>query len=213
MTSTAVEDALIEAAIDNIKTTREHGYVLPDAEVGGYLASPAVLTSNAEDKAVIYDTLTGEPRQVLVNMLSKTLKKKRDGQPAFSTTPTKVYQHGQIPCWFNPASDRFAEMQSVPGLQGFTCASAHLASEFDAELHVQRRHDRRYARAKDYLDRQEKVADRKIQERQIEAMMQMAGKSATTAAMTAYYCEVDGCSRFFDSSQGRAMHVSRDHKE
>ena len=59
MTSTAVEDALIEAAIDNIKTTREHGYVLPDAEVGGYLASPAVLTSNAEDKAVIYDTLTG----------------------------------------------------------------------------------------------------------------------------------------------------------
>ena len=176
--SNAIEDALIEAKIDQIKETRDHGFSIfnpGDTEVSAALEGRGMkLTSTDVDRAIIYDTETGEPREVLVNMLAKTLKKKRNGQPAFSVAPVKEYVRGAVPCWFNPASPRYAAIRQIPGLENFECGSAHLASEFDAELHVKNRHDRRYLRVKDYEERMEKAADRDRQERQIAAMLSMA---------------------------------------
>ena len=210
-TATVFEDALIEARIDEIKTTRDHGFVIKDDEIDGNLAAPMAVTSTAEDRAIIYDTETGEPREVLVNMLAKTLKKKRDGRPAFSVTPTKEHKLGSVPCWFNPASDQYAWISSIPGLETFECASAHLASEFDAELHAQHRHVNRYKRVKDFEERREKAAAKDAQERQIAAMLAMAGSKAAEDGI--FRCKVEGCPRFFDNDNARSTHQSRDHKE
>lgn len=176
--STAIEDALIEAKIDQIKETRDHGFSVfnpGDPEVSTALEGRGMkLTSTAEDRAIIYDTETGEPREVLVNMLAKTLKKKRNGKPAFSVAPVKEFKQGSVPCWFNPASPRYEAIRQIPGLETFECPAANLASEFDAELHAKNRHDRRYLRVKDHEERMEKLADRERQERQIAAMMALA---------------------------------------
>ena len=216
MSNAVFEDALIEARIDEIKTTRDHGFAVNDTEAGEYLAAPMALTSTAEDRAIIYHRETGEPREVLVNMLAKTLKKKNpDGSRVFDTAPTKEYKQGSVPCWFNPASERYADIREIPGLENFKCDAAHLASEFDAELHAKNRHDRRYLRVKDYLDRKEREDDRKRQDRQIEAMMAMAGAKAeaTTIGPTIHACPIDTCTRFFDSAQGLTLHQNKEHRE
>lgn len=217
MSNQAIEDALIEARIDEIKTTRDHGFNIPaDTEVGQHLAAPMSMTSTAADRAVIYDTETGEPREVLVNMLAKTLKKRRDGKMAFSVTPVKEFRQGQVPCWFNPASAMYATVQDVPGLRGFTCASAHLASEFDAEMHAKRRHSQRYLMVEDWRQRKEREDTKALQERQIEAMMAMARANsgipatANPAPVNIFYCTAEGCGRFFDSDQGLKIHRSKE---
>lgn len=215
MSNSAVfEDALVEARIDEIKTTRDHGFVLPaDSEVDAHLAAPMSMTSTAADRAIIYDQRTGEPREVLVNMLAKTLKKKDNGKRVFDVSPPAgvKYTQGTIPCWFNPASEKFAEIQAIPGLAGFECPAAHLASEFDAELHAKHRHDRRYARVKDYMDRKERDEERAIQRASVEAMLKLAGGAAGNAAPAIFACRVDGCARFFDSEDGRKIHESKPH--
>ena len=211
MNNAVFEDALIEARIDEIKTTRDHGYAVKDSEANEYLAAPMKVTSRAEDRAIIYHRETGEPREVLVNMLAKTLKKKNpDGSRVFDVAPTKEYKPGSVPCWFNPNSERYATISQIPGLETFKCDSEHLASEFDAELHCKNRHDRRYLRVKDYLDRKERDDDRARQDRQIEAMLAMAGAKTTEGI---HACAVGTCTRFFDSDAGLRMHQNRDHKE
>ena len=49
MSNSAVfEDALVEARIDEIKTTRDHGFVLPaDSEVDAHLAAPMSMSATA----------------------------------------------------------------------------------------------------------------------------------------------------------------------
>ena len=211
--NTAIEDQLIEAKIDQIKSTRNHEFSVftpGDSEVSQALEGGKMkLTSTAEDRAVIYDTETGEPREVLVNMLAKTLKKRRNGKPAFSHEPVKEFKYGSVPCWFNPASPKYAEISKIPGLESFECASANLASEFDAELHVKHRHDRRYLRVKDYEERMERERNNDRQERQIAAMLAMAGGSKAAV----HACDIDDCPRFFDSEQGLKVHKGRDHSK
>ena len=75
------------------------------------------------------------------------------------------------------------------------------------------RHDRRYLRVKDYEERREKAEAKDAQERQIAAMLAMAGAKAPVADDGIFRCEVSGCSRFFDSQQGLTMHKSTGHKE
>lgn len=85
----ALEDQLIEAAVEEIKETRDTSLFRPfksgDAEVDGSLAE-SKLVSTAEDRTIIYHIETGEPREILVNMLAKTLRKKLNGKPVFSMT-------------------------------------------------------------------------------------------------------------------------------
>ena len=218
MSNAVFEDALIEARIDEIKTTRDHGFAVNDTEANEYLAAPMKVTSTAEDRAIIYHRETGEPREVLVNMLAKTLKKKNpDGSRVFDVSPTKEYKQGAVPCWFNPKSERYAAISQIPGLENFVCQSEHLASEFDAEQHCKTRHDRRYLRVKDYLDRKEREDDRARQDRQIEAMLAMAGAKAPelpplVSEPALFYCRVGDCPRFFDSEQSAVLHRAK-HKE
>ncbi len=120
----------------------------------------------------------------LLDSLGLMEKLALDGRPAFSVTPVKEHKLGSVPCWFNPASDRYEWISSIPGLETFSCPAAHLASEFDAELHARHRHDRRYLRVKDYEERREKQEAKAAQERQIAAMLAMAGAGRVAAGQS-----------------------------
>lgn len=216
-----VEDQMREALADDIRGTRSTEYLKAfstgDQELGAAFAAPPTLQTNEGDTVTVWATDTGEPRQIPSLMLAKTLKKRRNGQRAFETInpatglltgPVPEWTGGQTPCWFNPKSPRYAELSKIPGLAGFRCESEHLASEFDAEMHAKHRHDRRYAVAKDHLDRMEREETRALQQRQIDAMLAMAG--AGKAARQTHDC--DQCERFFDSAQGLTLHKSKEHR-
>lgn len=214
-----VEDQMREALADDIRGKRSTEYLKAfstgDSEVDQVFAAPPTLQTNEGDTVTVWSTDTGEPRQIPSLMLAKTLKKRRNGQRAFETInpatgkltgPVPEWTGGQTPCWFNPKSPRYAELSKIPGLAGFKCDSERLASEFDAEMHAKRRHDRRYAVARDYLDRKEREEERDLQRQSIAAMLQMAGGKARQTH------DCDQCDRFFDSAQGLTLHKSKEHR-
>lgn len=231
MKNSVIEDQLIEARVAEIREKRDHGFdvraALGDTEVEGVAALPPRLTSTeGGDRVTVLSKIDGEPRPIPSNMLAKSLKKRLpDGRRAFefvdpesgvATGVVPQYKLGEVPCWFNPKSPRFEQLQGIPGITGFTCASEHLASEFDAEMHAKNRHGRRYGVAQDYLARQARDEAMDLQRRQVEAMLKLAesrsGGESSAAPATIFYCEADGCPRFFDNANARNMHVSRDHK-
>ena len=189
-----IEDQLIEARVAQVRENRETGYestfVPGDAEVA---ASGAFsVQSNEGDTVTVISTLDGEPREIPSLMLSKTLKKKIPGtskrafelvdpMTGIATGPVPKFEAGNIPCWFNPNSEQWAVLSGIPGLRGFSCASEHLASEFDAEMHAKNRHTRRYGVAKDYLERKEREDDRAIRREEIKAMQALAKAAAQKA--------------------------------
>jgi hypothetical protein len=214
--SNVIEDQLIEARVDEIRSSRDHGItaVFDAGEIGELVTGKPKLISNEGDMVTIISTEDGEPRQIPSMMLAKTLKKRRNGKRAFemvdpetgrTTGPVPSFLGGTTPCMFNPKSEKFADLQTVPGLAGFVCQSEKLASEFDAEMHAKNRHTRRFQVAQDYFARKEREEERNLQRQSIEAMLKMAG------GKRAIY-ECDSCERFFDTEQGLAVHKGRDHK-
>lgn len=199
MADATVTEQLIEARVADLQESKDHGYSGTfnpgDSDVSQLIAAPGRITSTIGDapvgKVTVYSTQDGEPRVINTNMLAKTLKKKLpDGKRAFVVKdpdtgmlsgPVPQYELGQVPCWFNPKSERYAEMSEVPGLKGFSCASEHLASEFDAEQHAKNRHSRRYQMAKDYLERREREEERAIRREEIAAMRALATGAAGRA--------------------------------
>lgn len=223
MSHSTIENELIEARVEEIRTTRKHGIEASfDAgDLGGSIVNGVgKLISNEGDKVTIVSTQDGEPREINTNMLAKTLKKRLpDGRRAFEMVDPQTgkvtgyvpeYVTGTIPCWFNQNSPRFDELSAIPGLRGFTCDSAHLASEFDAEQHAKNRHTRRYRMALDYLERKEREDDRAIRREEVAAMRALvsAGRTPAVADEVIYRCE--GCTRFFDSDQGLKIHRSKE---
>lgn len=227
-------EQLLEARIRELEETSQDGFVgtFNPSDVDGLLAAPGKIMSTLSDeygngervpigKTIVYSTIDGEPRPINTNMLAKTLAKKIPGtnKRAFvhpdpetgwlpQTIPT--YETGSVPCWFNPASPRFEQLHQIPGLTTFECASAKLASEFDAEQHVKNKHTRRYGMAMDYLERKEREDERAIRREEIAAMRALAGGSQRAAMPDIYACDADGCTRFFDSDQGLKIHKSKE---
>ena len=223
MNSSVIEDQLIDARVDEIRATREHGItaMFDAGDISEYAANKPTLKSSEGDRVTIISTIDGEPRQIPSLMLAKTLKKKRpDGKRAFElvdpqtgkvTGPVPEYVGGKVPCWFNPKSEKWDLLQEISGLRGFQCASESLASEFDAEMHAKNRHSRRYGVAQDAFARREREEDRAIQKASIDAMLKVAGERSAPNAPALFHCRTEGCARFFDSEQGRTIHEGKPH--
>lgn len=217
--NSVIEDQLIEARVAEIRETRDHGMTstFDAGDIAEYAATKPTLKSNEGDKVTIVSTIDGEPREIPSLMLAKTLKKKRpDGKRAFEmvdpatgrlTGPVPEFIGGSVPCWFNPKSEKWASLQDIAGLKGFQCPSESLASEFDAEMHCKNRHSRRYGVAVDAFARREREEERALQRQSIDAMLKMAGGKTPEI----FTCRVDGCSRFFDSEDGRKIHEGKPH--
>jgi len=214
-----IENQLIEAAVDRIKETKDTSMFKPfksgDADVDSALAE-ATLTSTAEDRAIIYHIPTGEPREILVNMLAKTLRKKLNGKPVFSMTPPP----GVTPvvnstlCWLHPDHPNRNFLNSI-GLRDKVCMSSHIASEYEAGQHMRHRHRREYQVIMESRAVQAEEENRIFQRQQMELLQKLAAKAVGVdggAVPEIFYCRVEGCTRFFDNAKALDVHSTRDHK-
>ena len=219
----AIEEQLIEAKVAEVKSTGNHGFSVfktGDSEVdssveGGRMA----FTTNAADKVWVYSTENGEPREILVNMLAKTLKKKRAGKAAFSLTPMVEYRRGNKLCMLHPDHpDRelFVSLgvTKICG-EGTTAPAGKLASDLDVRTHMEHRHKREWLTIQEHFQQVEKQEDRDRQDRLAEAMLKAVESRSESLPFPdgtqIHSCAIGGCKRFFDSSQGLAMHRTKEH--
>ena len=224
MVSTAIEEQLIEAKIAEVKESGNHGFSVfrtGDSEVDGALEGGKMgLTTTAADKVIIYDTETNEPREILVNMLSKTLRKRRAGKPAFSLEPKGEYRRGTHLCYLHPEHPE-RELLRELGInklcgEGTTQPAGNLASALDVRTHMEHRHKREWLTLQEHYESEEKKYDRERQDRLANAMLAAVQNRSESvpedaSAPVVHLCGVGGCQRFFDSEQGARMHRTKEH--
>lgn len=186
MSTTAIEEAFIEAEIEDIR--KEKHAVFSDFGTGNSEIDAALvggkmrLTSTAEDRAIIYATETGEPREVLVNMLSKTLAKRLpNGERAFSREPMREYKLGQFMCPLH-RDHPGREMLDLIGLEGRECESAHLASEFDVSQHLKSKHSKESKIIAEYQVKADRDEERALMREQTNAVLALARRDKAPAA-------------------------------
>ena len=144
-----------------------------------------VAASLADDRRTLYHIATGEPVEVPVALLSKTLMKRRQGKAAFSTTkPSGVeYRQGDVMCFLHPDHPGYADLHKI-GLANRVCGggetppAAHLASEYDRDQHMQRRHHREWEVMERNRERLEREEQNRMQREQLDAMRSIAGVAA-----------------------------------
>ncbi len=96
----------------------------------------------------IYDTQTGERRNVLRYLLPQLLVAKHQegamkGQRRFSARPVPVtVRQGTLKCWLHPGQ---VEREHYDVLGFPTCRKSNLVSEYAVELHVKNRHPHAYS--------------------------------------------------------------------
>ena len=129
----------------------------------------------SRDKVTLYNTETGQPSRVLVNMLGKKLAQKLpDGTKAWSPTPTKDYSMGSTKCLLHAEHPRRAEFDEI-GLSGKTCAKSNIPSEFEVRQHMLHRHKQEWQvmeEARVHAEKQEERDFRRMQMAQWESMNQ-----------------------------------------
>lgn len=141
--------------------------------IGGDLKSvdakaPTVMrdVSDPDERMTIYSTLTGEPRDVPLYMLPKTMRKKRaDGKLAFASTQNEAlpWKQGDVPCYLNPKHPRYAECVAM-GIVSEPCPAEHLASMYSQGVHMKNRHRQEWATITEndrLLREEDERADRK----------------------------------------------------
>ena len=175
----AIQDAVIEATVEEIKA-RAHDpgfavFLSGDPEIDGAMAEPAKFTSTAIDRVVIYHNETGEPREILVNMLAKTLRKKLpDGRPVFIMQPTKEYRLNNFKCELHPDHAMWQTLdRDAVGLGGVFCESAHLASLFHVRRHMEHKHGDEAKVLSEYRAQAEKAQATRLMQEQTAAMLRL----------------------------------------
>lgn len=172
MSHSAIEAELLESLVDDVRADPDAAFRkfrTGDGEVDGVLAEPMGITSTAEDKVVLYHAETGEPREILVNMLRKTLQKKLpNGRPAFSTTPVKEYQLGNVKCFLHPESELRPLMDQL-GIDT-VCMSAHYKNRVEMEARAKNSHRREWQVYQEWKVEQEKEEDRAFQRAMLQQM-------------------------------------------
>lgn len=185
-----------------------------------------MLVSSTDDRAIVYATDSGEPRLVPVNMLGKTLRKRRGGQKAFVAAdpktgkpmePVPEYRRGNLMCFLHPdhpERDRLEEMGIGRGIvcgDNETAPAGHIPTQFDLIQH-EKKHKRSYEIRERFLQREREDEARAEQRRYTEAILELArGKGGEAADAPVYFCTKPGCRRFFDSDDGRKIHESKSH--
>lgn len=184
--------AVLEAQIDAAKRAPNFAvFKSGDDDIDNALMNGGMQVASAgSDTRTLYNTETGEPVEVRVAFLAKTLMKRRAGnKPAFSTTPPpgKTYGRGTVKCLLHPEHPDYPKLAAI-GLvnkvcgggdaPGSTAPAGALASEFDLELHMQHKHAREYATIKAYRERLEKEEEREMRRQEIAAMREVAAVAA-----------------------------------
>jgi len=193
----SIQDELLGVQMDTAIDMRKRGklpkFMSGDADVDAALdggSGTMTATPESVDTVVIYDTSTNEPREVLVNMLRKTMQKRRGNKPAFSITPLGEYVQGHVMCYLHPdhpdrkwlASVGVTKLCETVLPDGTTVSAGNLASEYDRDLHMQHKHRREWAVIKEARERQEREADRELRREEVAAMREAMAAMASNVA-------------------------------
>lgn len=157
------------------------------------------MTSNTDEKIIVYSTINGEPKPILKNDAMRVLKKRRpDGQLAhwIPGMPGNApeYKKGNIKCMLHPEFDetdgpsrRDRAWIDKIGLSGQFCnmmnmdkpPRADFRSVFDRDDHMAKRHQRELSiiRAAEGREYQDKDSDDRKADR--EAILRLVENSVT----------------------------------
>jgi len=174
----------------------------------------------------IYHRQTGLTSHVTPDRAKKKLTERDSrGQLVFTRTPLPgkeyvidsvthmpklVPAHRQL-CRLHPDHPDRAWLNEI-GLEGQECSVDNLPNNFQAGMHMRRKHKQEHATIEAEIEKQEKARAEEMTRKQLEAMQAMAGGAiAPPAAEVIHYCRTEGCTRFFDSPQGLRLHQTKEH--
>ena len=158
----------------------------------------------------IYNTKTGDRSKTNRNMLEDQLKKTfpEDGTRVFTTVkPPFEPPRGAYHCLLHADSEE-REHYDQMGLA--TCTKDDLASEYQVQRHMERRHRMEWATIGEERDRAEKDEERRFQ-RTLMAAIAQVGTNGAPNRSNRPVC--DQCGRTFKSDAGVKLHVRQKHQE
>jgi len=158
----------------------------------------------------IYNTKTGSQSKTNRNMLEAQLKKvfPEDGTRVFTTVkPPFEPPRGTYKCLLHADNAERAHYDQM-GLA--TCTKDDLASEYQVQRHMERRHRMEWATIGEERDRAEKDEERRFQ-RTLMAAIAQVGTNGAPNRSNRPVC--DQCGRTFKSDAGVKLHVRQKHQE
>ena len=158
----------------------------------------------------IYNTKTGSQSKTNRNMLEAQLKKvfPEDGTRVFTTVkPPFEPPRGTYKCLLHADNEERAHYDQM-GLA--TCTKDDLASEYQVQRHMERRHRMEWATIGEERDRAEKDEERRFQ-RTLMAAIAQVGTNGAPNRSNRPVC--DQCGRTFKSDAGVKLHVRQKHQE
>ena len=158
----------------------------------------------------IYNTKTGSQSKTNRNMLEAQLKKvfPEDGTRVFTTIkPDFEPPRGTYKCLLHADNEERAHYDQM-GLA--TCTKDDLASEYQVQRHMERRHRMEWATIGEERDRAEKDEERRFQ-RTLMAAIAQVGTNGAPNRSNRPVC--DQCGRTFKSDAGVKLHVRQKHQE
>jgi len=158
----------------------------------------------------IYNTKTGDRSKTNRNMLEDQLRKvfPEDGTRVFTTIkPDFEPPRGTYKCLLHADNGERAHYDQM-GLA--TCTKDDLASEYQVQRHMERRHRMEWATIGEERDRAEKDEERRFQ-RTLMAAIAQVGTNGAPNRSNRPVC--DQCGRTFKSDAGVKLHVRQKHQE
>lgn len=173
-----IAEQIRDFRIAEMKNSTSAELFSPAGEVGEALEGGGFkVTKSQADKTTIYSTIDGTPSEVLVYMLSKKLQQKReDGLPAFSLEPQPRVV-GELVCYLHPESEEREHLDAI-GLRGRTCRKSNIPTQWDRDLHMQRKHKNEWTVVERARERQEREDQMRFARVQAEAMQRLAEQGA-----------------------------------
>ena len=158
----------------------------------------------------IYNTKTGDRSKTNRNMLEDQLRKvfPEDGTRVFTTVkPPFEPPRGTYHCLLHADNEERAHYDQM-GLA--TCTKDDLASEYQVQRHMERRHRMEWATIGEERDRAEKDEERRFQ-RTLMAAIAQVGTNGAPNRSNRPVC--DQCGKTFKSEAGVKLHVRQKHQE
>ena len=158
----------------------------------------------------IYNTKTGDRSKTNRNMLEDQLRKvfPEDGTRVYTTVkPPFEPPRGTYKCLLHADN---AEREHYDQMGLATCTKDDLASEYQVQRHMERRHRMEWATIGEERDRAEKDEERRFQ-RTLMAAIAQVGTNGAPNRSNRPVC--DQCGRTFKSDAGVKLHVRQKHQE
>ena len=158
----------------------------------------------------IYNTKTGDRSKTNRNMLEDQLRKvfPEDGTRVFTTIkPDFEPPRGTYKCLLHADN---AEREHYDQMGLATCTKDDLASEYQVQRHMERRHRMEWATIGEERDRAEKDEERRFQRTLMAAIAQVGSNGAPNRSNRPV---CDQCGRTFKSDAGVKLHVRQKHQE